>query len=202
MPTAQMTELEAVNMILSAAGEDVVGSLGTNDSAQAELILDEVNRDIQARGWFWNYRNRTLTALVAPDPDAGKVDVPDEIISFDTGRDDTRYMVRMDGADRRLYNLVTGSFEGFTSDITLACVELLAWTSLPHEAQSAMQKYAAQLYLERIAGDAQMAAAAARSTQMAMAELMRLEIQTVNAKNLSRSARRAVSRPHPMDRAY
>lgn len=58
MPTARMTKLEAVNMMLRSIGETNVAALGTGllDSDQAEDALDEVSREVQAQGWNANTR--------------------------------------------------------------------------------------------------------------------------------------------------
>jgi hypothetical protein len=51
------TELEAVNQMLSAAGEAPVATLLVSGLAQVALaksILNEVSRETQKRGWDWN----------------------------------------------------------------------------------------------------------------------------------------------------
>ena len=75
MPTTKTTQLEAVNRMLTAAGEAVVASLGTSDSAQAEQILDDVERDVQSHGWHWNTRTRTFTVA------AGEIAIADDVVS-------------------------------------------------------------------------------------------------------------------------
>jgi len=56
--SAHMTTLQAVNQMLRSIGETPVSSLATGqpDSAQAEQVLEEVSRRIQAQGWHCNTR--------------------------------------------------------------------------------------------------------------------------------------------------
>ena len=51
------SELEAVNTILSAIGEAPVNSLTGSlpiDATQAQNLLKEISREIQAAGWHFN----------------------------------------------------------------------------------------------------------------------------------------------------
>lgn len=57
MQTTPTTELEAVNIMLSAIGEAPVNTLddaGTYDLAFAKRILAEVDREVQSFGWRFN----------------------------------------------------------------------------------------------------------------------------------------------------
>ena len=55
-----MTELEAVNKLLSVIGEapiDKLADISTNEISDASLArktLHEINRDVQSEGWLWN----------------------------------------------------------------------------------------------------------------------------------------------------
>ena len=54
---AAMTELEAVNVLLTTIGEAPVNTLTgkqTTDVAIAQQVLNEVNREVQSRGWHFN----------------------------------------------------------------------------------------------------------------------------------------------------
>ncbi len=54
--TAHLTELEAVNEMLRSIGETAVQGLGSGqqDAEQANTVLHEVSRRIQAQGWHCN----------------------------------------------------------------------------------------------------------------------------------------------------
>ena len=59
-----MTELEAINTLLSVIGEapiDNLSDMTTNeitDSGLARKTLQEVDRDVQAEGWCFEHRLR------------------------------------------------------------------------------------------------------------------------------------------------
>lgn len=190
MPVLAQTELEAINSILSAGGDAPVAALGTTDSDRAELILDEVNREVQTVGWWFNTRPQTLA------PVSGEITMPTAVIRVDSESSELQYGIR----SGKLYNLVTGLDNGFTGAITIDTVELIQWTDLPEVARNYMQKKAAQLYLERFAGDTQMADRAARTAEMARGLLMRQHTTVINPRIFGRRDRRAVDRRNVLDR--
>ena len=51
-----MTELEAVNVLLTTIGEApvLINGKQTTDVAIAQQVLNEVNREVQSRGWHFN----------------------------------------------------------------------------------------------------------------------------------------------------
>ena len=58
MTVAATTELEAINVMLSAVGEAPINSLtGTLpvDARQAQSFLNEASKEIQSEGWSFNY---------------------------------------------------------------------------------------------------------------------------------------------------
>ena len=63
-----MTELEAINTLLSVIGEAPIDSLSDvtvneiTDSALARRTLQETSRDVQAEGWSWRL-TKTLATL-------------------------------------------------------------------------------------------------------------------------------------------
>lgn len=65
--TAHMTELEAVNQMLRSINEQPVQSLssGQLDAEQAQAILNETSRMIQAEGWHANTRPAVALSLNA-----------------------------------------------------------------------------------------------------------------------------------------
>ena len=61
----KMTELEAVNVLLTTIGEAPVNTLTGNqvtDVTIARQVLNEVSREVQSQGWYFNTENGvTLT---------------------------------------------------------------------------------------------------------------------------------------------
>ena len=79
---AAMTQLEAVNVLLTTIGEAPVNSLSgkqTTDVAIAQQVLNEVNREVQSRGWHFNTEYDVELILtskhIEPPIDAVRVDV-------------------------------------------------------------------------------------------------------------------------------
>jgi hypothetical protein len=81
MSTSPTTKLEAVNTMLSTIGEAPVNSLATGliDAETAETILNNVSREVQARGWNFNTE---YDYTFSPNVD-GEIDLPANIIRAD-----------------------------------------------------------------------------------------------------------------------
>lgn len=77
-----LTKLEAVNQMLASIGETPVNSLqsGLGDAAQAEQILDRVNRQVQARGWYVNRKKE----YVLNKDDNKQFVLPGNVLKVDT----------------------------------------------------------------------------------------------------------------------
>ena len=81
----KMTELEAVNVMLTTIGEAPVNTLTGNqvtDVTIAQQVLNEVNREVQSQGWYFNTENGvTLTPdnnkHILPPADTARIDSRD-----------------------------------------------------------------------------------------------------------------------------
>jgi len=84
---AHMTELQAVNQMLRSIGETPVSSLasGQLDAEQAQAVLEEVSRRIQAQGWHCNTRRSVSITRNASNQYA----VPINVMSVDTVNPDS-----------------------------------------------------------------------------------------------------------------
>lgn len=121
----QLTELQAVNLMLGFIGNAPINSL---DSAgrigeQAQSVLETNKSNELQREWWFNTNDVTLS----PDID-GKIFTPNNAIEV-TG---TGIQVLGD----KIYNVESDSFI-FTAEITVQVVQDLKWTELPY----AMQYY-------------------------------------------------------------
>ncbi len=158
---AHMTELEAVNQMLRSIGELPVQQLDGNqiDSSQAQQILLEESRRIQAIGWHCNTRrSATLTAdannyfIVAANVlsiDAVNPDSPRRIASpnyssyynvmLKRKADDTNYILYDVDND-------TETWPNGPSTMTVDYVEFLEFVHLPPMLQLYIYKSAAHLF--------------------------------------------------------
>ena len=136
-----MSRLEAVNLILSATGDDPVSSLADEaaaDTLAAEQRLDAEDREVQTQGWYFNTYEKTYS----PDS-SGKVFVPGTVLYVDAD-EGYRYSVQ----EGVLYDLLNDTTT-FTSAVTLTVVERLAWEKLPGPAQQYIASLAARRYADR-----------------------------------------------------
>ena len=83
-PTS-MTELEAVNILLTTIGEAPVNTLTGNqvtDVTIANQVLTEVSREVQAQGWHFNTEDKVVLSrnefnqIVVP-ADVARIDTPE-----------------------------------------------------------------------------------------------------------------------------
>jgi hypothetical protein len=147
----ETTKLEAVNTMLSCIGEAPVNSLDgprSSDTAIAVNILDEVNREIQSRGWWFNMQS----GLSLAKDGTGKVAVPASYVHVD--HPDYNYVKR----GGYLYNLDDNT-DVFTSNVeNLTAVILLDFTQLPEAARRYVTMRASRSFFERMVGEAGRAA--------------------------------------------
>lgn len=139
MAIQPLTELEAVNLILSSVGEDPVNELGTDLSGKAESTLDEVSREVQERGWHFNVEEDYEFSIDG----SGNVTLPANVAQFDMDSKD----VVMRG--QRLYDREnkTYEFEGTTVSGTVTWI--LEWDYLPPAARRLFAMLAAHRYQKR-----------------------------------------------------
>lgn len=100
-----MDKLAAVNRMLRASGRNPAPALdtgGASDVGQAERVLDEVELQIQSRGWSYN----TIRDAVAQPDTNGNITVPSGTIVADSDAEDAHVNVNLIGDF--LYNLDEG----------------------------------------------------------------------------------------------
>lgn len=142
-----ISRIEAVNVALAMLGEAPVTSLGPNAApvaALAEVILDEVDREVQSEGWRFNYERDV--ALV-PDG-SGEVALVD-VISVDGerwGRDLVLRGERVWDADRNSY-----AFPGSVLYVDL--VRKLDWDDLPDSARLYIARRTGRVLQDRVFKD-------------------------------------------------
>lgn len=144
MAPQPLTELRAVNIILSSVGEDEVNELGTDTSGRAEDILDEVLNEIQARGWHFNTEDDYEVSVAAD----GSVTLPANVAQFDLPVSSTRDVVLR---GNRLYDRAAHSYTDFDPSGVLkgSVILILPWDELPPAARPYFAMEAANRYQKR-----------------------------------------------------
>ena len=147
-----MTELEAVNILLSTIGEAPIDSLSDvsvneiTDSALARKTLNEVSRDVQAEGWSWN----TDQAVKYTKDSADEIKIPASAlkVSFSGSQYGSMpYVVRgLRVYDRNRQSYDMSEIESVTAN---QVVTQLDWDDLPHQAQQYISIRAARIYSDR-----------------------------------------------------
>ena len=122
-----MTEIDAVNKMLRYVGElpvpssVIIGDLPDGHEAKdAQLILGELNRELQEKGWWFNSEDWTFPEV------SGYITIPSIAISVRSTNKNDKYLVK----GNQLYD-VAGQTKIFTNDITLATVFEEKFTELP-----------------------------------------------------------------------
>lgn len=186
-----ITKLESVNSILSAASESPVSNLDVNAGLQVSMaisILDEVSRETQSYGWYWNRREVTYI------PDSlGHINIPSNIIEIDS-KVSTNYSIR----SGRLFLLTDGT-DTFTSSVTLQVKELLEWDDLPQVARQFITLSAARRYCDRTIGTPELARFTRTDELAAWMNLKRYEQSVGDYNMLNAETLRYLNRKSPIN---
>lgn len=171
------TELEAVNTMLSAIGEAPVNQLDTTTNAEARIakqILDEVNRDIQSKGWHFNTEPEyTLTRT-----GDNELQLPSTCVRFDVKNAD---YPDIDVVQRgsKLYDRKNHTFI-FSQDLKGEIMFLLDFTDLPQPARSYIVARSSRIFQDRVVGSTEMLRILAADEASALAGLKDFDDDTAD----------------------
>ena len=186
---SSMTELEAVNVLLTTIGEAPVNTLSGNqvtDVTIAKQVLNEVSREVQSQGWHFN--TETDVKLV-PDQ-FGNINVP-----VDTARiDSNEYNVVI--REGKLFDLDERKFT-FDKNIEADIVFYRDFEVLPDTAKKYITTRAARIYSDRMINSETMHPMLARDEQAALIDLKEFEGDTGDYNMMdSYSVARVLNRGH------
>jgi hypothetical protein len=99
-----ITELEMINAMLAVNGEAPVSSASSTDPAaiQARNALTRIDKQLQARGWYYNTETMTLSPLLS----TGEVILPSNTLSVDPVDVSSPYVQR----GTKLYDRTNNTF--------------------------------------------------------------------------------------------
>jgi len=139
------TELEAVNVMLGAIGEQPVNSLDISTISEVSIasdILYEVSREVQTRGWSFNEEEEYELAV-----SEGEIPLPLNCLKVVvTG--ETDWIVRR---GTRLYNRTDHTYT-FTAAVDATIVFFLPFTDLPQAARNYITLRAARKFQMKVLG--------------------------------------------------
>lgn len=151
---APTTELQAVNEMLTAIGTtpvETLGEPGLTDASIALETLSGVNREVQARGWWFNRGYGVTVSL------SGAWTVPNNMISlrpargsFATVGESKRFVMRQ----RKLFDLNTNS-NIETGSVKADVIYLWDFEELPEAARRYITVRAARIFQTKVLGDDQ-----------------------------------------------
>ncbi len=139
-----MTELEAVNVLLTTIGESPVSTLSGNqvvDVAIAQQVLLEVSREVQQMGWHFNTDTRVelspaIDTFIYVPTDTARIDITNS----------SNDIVARDG---RLYNLTDKTYV-FTDKLEGTVVYFYDFDKLPDVAKKYITTRASRIYADRL----------------------------------------------------
>lgn len=172
-----ITELDAINQILSAIGSDPVMSLEDNldiDVVNARRLLKETSRHIQRQGWDFNKTTRTLT------PDETKHIAWDTTIITLSSIDGNTYVKRGDW----LYNMTEGTYE-FPKPIEVTITYGVEFDDLPDCFKEYVTAKTALDFQSRYFGDTTVSQDLQLAMQMAYQDIVDYDLNMSNANMLN-----------------
>jgi len=142
------TELEAVNECLENIGQAPVSTISGNLGVDTQIALNfvtKVNRELQAKGWFWNTE---VNYPLIPNGD-GDILLPANTLAVDSvGVDGHRNVIQR---GRRLYDRDNRTYT-FTSPVNAEITLGLSFNELPETARRYVALRAARFFQDRIEG--------------------------------------------------
>lgn len=149
MPVIASTELDAINTMLTTIGESPVNSISasTADTRIAQLILQEVDRATQIKGWNWN----TEKDVPLTRNGSNEIVLSANVVRVDVSRREYP-SVEVVQRGNKLWDKKNKTFT-FTADLKGEVVYLLPFTDLPEQARYYIVVRSARLFQQRMIGD-------------------------------------------------
>lgn len=172
MANTRLTELDAVNKMLGTIGDHPVNAIdGSVVNAQlAQNTLEEVSRQVQSRGWYFNTE---YDVPLAPDA-SDNINIADNVIKF-VPNPEHFSQFRLEIRGTKLYDLKNRT-STITSTIKATISYFLDFTDLPQQAREYIASRAARVFVQRFLNDAATINAAVQEESLALRSLQEMEI--------------------------
>lgn len=143
------SELDAVNVMLTSIGESPINTLGSGlqEAEIAEVVLDNVSRDVQSTGWHFNTEIRYNLARNS----SNEITLPTNAIKVDKTNILREYDMDVVERGRKLYDRIGNKYT-FDNDIEVNMVVLLPFEELPETARRYITLKSARVYQQRMIG--------------------------------------------------
>lgn len=146
MPLTATSKLEAVNTMLTSIGEIPVSSITsstTNDVSIAIQIIDNVSREVQSRGWFFN---TDINYSLTPN-NSNEIPLPANTLRVELAEDSRvyNYVER----NRKLYDRLNNTYT-ITKTVKVNIVFFLDFEELPEVARHYIMIRASRIFQDRM----------------------------------------------------
>jgi len=168
------SELDAVNIMLTSIGESPINTLGSGlqEAEIAEVVLDNVSRDVQSAGWHFNTEIRySLTRNTA-----NEINLPSNVVKVDKTSLLRDYNIDVVERGRKLYDRIGNKYT-FSEDIEVDMVVLLSFGELPEVARRYITLRASRVYQQRMIGSESLAKQLIMDEQQAYLSLREAEAE-------------------------
>lgn len=184
-----MTELEAINDMLSLIAETPLASLlevdGVADAQIARQLLARTSRTVQEEDWDWNTEK---DYVLSPDVD-GNIILPANTLSVNPTDPTLDYVYR----SGKLWDRTNKSFN-IGTDVTVTIKLLLDFSDLPSTARRYIATKAGRMFESRMIGDGQSYQINQRDEDKALADLLLDEAETAELNAIKDSGPSALRR--------
>jgi hypothetical protein len=170
-PTS-MTELEAVNVLLTTIGESPVNTLTGNqvtDVTIANQVITEVSREVQAQGWHFNTEDKVLLSRDVNN----NIIIPSDVARIDTPNFNT--IVR----GGKLFNLTDRTYV-FSASIEATIVYFQDFEVLPEVVKIYISTRASRIFSDRMLNSETIHKMVSRDEQKALTDLKAFESDTAD----------------------
>jgi len=146
-PTAAMTKIDAVNLMLASIGQSPLNTItGTipKEGTKAVLALDNALREVLLQGWSFN----TDTEYPLTPNGSNQIDVPAAAAMIDPSYGQN-YTMRYDSAataGMRLYNNDTRTFNEFTDEVKVDVIWYFEFEQVPQHCRQYVTNKAARKF--------------------------------------------------------
>jgi hypothetical protein len=174
---ANMTRLDAVNMMLTTIGEQPIANIndkaGLQDASIAESILHNTSRQVQSRGWIFNTDlQKSLTPNIS-----GKIKIDTNVLRIDSVAKVRSNKVDIVERGGFLYDRETNS-DVFTDSVKVDYVSFLPFESIPESARRYIAVKSSRIFHDRVVGSGELHSFFQQDEMEAWADLIEYQSET------------------------
>jgi hypothetical protein len=179
-----MSELQAVNMMLTTIGEQPIANIndkaGLQDASIAQDILHNTSRQVQSRGWIFNTDLQKILSHDSSSGDgSGKIKIDSNVLRIDTTA--KKRSSKTDIIERAgyLYDREKNT-NLFTDDVTVDYVTFLPFDSLPESARRYISVKSARIFHDRVVGSSELHAFFQQDELQAWSDLLEYQSEVAD----------------------